>query len=395
MNHTPDELTQTLMALGIIFMLGLAADLLGRRTPLPRVTTLLLCGILVGPSMLDLFPASIVEAIDLITVFTLLMIGFLLGGRLNRETFQTMGRALLSVSLNAAVGAALLVIVGLLLVGVDLPLAILLGSIASATEPAATLDAVKESENTGPFADLLLAIVALDDAWALLLFSVGLAMVVALVGNSGEISPLMLMGRDIFGGLALGAVIGVPAAYLSGRIRPGEPTLVEALGLVSLCGGFAIWLDVSFLLAAITMGAVVANLATHHQRPFHAIEEIEWPFLVVFFLLAGATLELHGLITMGGIGITYLLCRTVGKVGGGYLGAALAGCDQPTRRWIGAALLPQAGAALGMALVAAGALPQYRQQLLALVIGTSVVFELFGPLCTRLALGRAAAAKSG
>ena len=158
MNHNPDELTQTLLALGIIFMLGLAADLLGRRTPLPRVTTLLLCGILVGPSMLDLLPASIIEAIDLITVFTLLMIGFLLGGRLNRETFQTMGRALLSVSLSAAVVAALLVIVGLLLVGVDPPLAILLGSIASATAPAATLDAVMENENTGPFADLLLAI---------------------------------------------------------------------------------------------------------------------------------------------------------------------------------------------------------------------------------------------
>ncbi len=384
------ETTATIFALGAIFLLGVGADLLGRRTPLPRVTTMLVFGVLVGPSVFNLLPGSIIAAMELITTLTLLTIGFLLGGRLTGETFNAAGRALLSVSVVAAIGAMAVVTVGLISLGFDPGLALLVGCIASATDPAATLDTVMESDHTGPFADLLLAIVALDDAWALLLFSFGLTIALATNGHQSDSAALVVAVRDILGGIAVGAVIGVPAAYLTGRVRPGQPTLVEALGLVFLCGGLALWLEVSFLLAAISMGAVIGNLATHHERPFHAIEEVEWPFLVIFFILAGASLELGGLKTMGWVGAVYVGCRVIGKLAGAWLGAALAGTDKPTRRWIGVAMLPQAGAAMGMALIAATKLPEYRQLLLAVIIGSSVLFEIVGPILTRLALAKAA-----
>ena len=149
------------------------------------------------------------------------------------------------------------------------------------------------------------------------------------------------------------------------------------------------WLEVSYLLAAVVMGTMVANLASHHERPFREIEGVEWPFLVVFFLLAGATLEPSALIAVGWIGVGYVLLRTLGKLGGAWLGVRLVGESRSRARWLGIALLPQAGVALGLALLAEQQLPGTGADILAIVVGATVVFELVGPVGTRLALERA------
>ena len=175
-------------------------------------------------------------------------------------------------------------------------------------------------------------------------------------------------------------------AQLTGRIQPGKPMLTEALGLVLICGGAGIWLEVSFLIATMTMGAVIANLAQHHEHPFHEIENIESPFMVVFFILAGASLEIDALAGLGLLGIVYVIARAGGKVAGGWFGAHVSGADEDAKRWMGVALLPQAGVAIGMALLAANQFPEYRQTILPIVIASTVVFELIGPIFTRMAL---------
>ena len=370
-------------------MLGLATDVLGQRTFLPRVTLMLLFGILIGPEILDWIPAVITDRFELITNMALLMVGFLLGGRLTRENLRHSGREMVSISVIAVIVTTLTVFIGLFLIGVPLDIAILLGCIASATAPATTVDIVSESGCKGRFANLLLAVVALDDAWGLIIFSLGLALVAALVGVDGHASPLLMALKDIGGAAILGLLIGLPAAYMTGRIRQGQPMLVEALGLVFVCGGLAVWLDVSFLIASMVMGTVVANLATHHEYPFHAIEDIEWPFMVIFFMLAGALLEFSTLKDIGLIGSVYVICRIAGKVLGAGLGSRFSRSNGASSRWIGVAMLPQAGAAMGMALVATSLLPEYRQVVLSVVVSTTVFFELIGPTFTRLALRRA------
>lgn len=385
---------QILLVLGGILLLSIATDLLGRRTVLPRVTLLLLLGILVGSQGLNLIPTIITSRFELIADMALLMIGFLLGGRLTTENIQNFGGSLMWISICAALTTTVAVGVLLYLSGLSLDLAILLGCIASATAPAATVDTVMESGEKGPFAQLLLAIVALDDAWALILFSLGLAAVGLLQGMDGATTPLTLAARELGGAVLLGLAIGLPGAALTGRIRPGRPMLTEALGLVFLCGGLALWLEVSFLIASMVMGAVIANLARHHEYPFHAIEDIEWPFLVIFFVLAGALLEFDSLAAIGWIGLVYVLARIAGKLLGASLGGALAGSDRVVRRWMGMALLPQAGAAMGMALMASHRYPEYQQTLLSVVIGSTVLFELLGPVFTRLALERCQSAKN-
>ncbi len=375
-----------LLALGAILLLGLAADFIGRRTPLPRVTLMLMFGVLIGKEAFNLLPTLLIDHFELIAEMTLVMIGFLLGGKLNINTLKRSKQQILWISIGAAVVTSVFVSIGLILIGVSVEIAILLGCVATATAPAATVDVVKELEYKGPFADLLLSIVALDDAWGLIIFSFGLASVAAINGVHDATSFMFGVGIEIGGAIILGLLIGLPGAYLTGRIRSGQPMLTEALGLVFVCGGLAIWMEVSFLIASMVMGAAIANFARHHEYPFHAIEGVEWSFLVVFFTVAGASLDLNALRTIGLVGLIYIICRTIGKVVGATLGAYISNASEVTRRWMGIALLPQAGVAIGMALVASGQFPQYRQELLSVIISTTILFEIIGPIFSRFAL---------
>lgn len=380
--------SQFLIALGSIFLLGLMADLLGRHTFLPRVTLLLLFGIAIGEETLDLIPSKLTNNFDIITDMALLMIGFLIGGKLTIASLRESGNKILWISISAVIGPVIMVILGLTLIGIPIEVAILLGCIASATDPAATADIIFEANYKGPFTDVLLSIVAIDDAWGLILFSIGIAAVTAISGMSGDISPITTIVHELGGAIILGLLIGLPAAYLTGRIKPGQPLVTEALGLVFICGGLALFLDVSFLIASMVMGAVIANLAKHHEYQFHAIEDIEWPFMIVFFILAGALLEISTMKDIGLICLVYVICRIIGKIIGALIGSKYSGADPLMRRWMGVALLPQAGVAMGMALVAASQFPDYRQLLLSVVISTTVFFEIIGPVFTRIALRR-------
>ncbi len=373
-----------MLTIGGILLLGLVTSAIGRRTFLPRVTLLLVFGAIIGSNGLDWIPAEISRRFELVADVALLMVGFLLGEKLAFRSIRQFAAPMLWISVSAALVTAALVSLGLMWAGLPNSIAIVLGCIAAATAPAAVLDVAMESGSDNPFRDLLLAIVAIDDAWALLLFGFGVAIATA----ATETNAIMMVLREIGGGAALGLLLGLPAAYLTGRLRQGQPILSEALGIVFVCGGLAIWLEVSFLIAAMVMGAVIANLAKHHEYPFHAIENIEWPFMVVFFVLAGATLELAALRDVGLIGGIYILCRAIGKILGARIGAELARVDKKTRNWMGPALLPQAGVAIGMALVASNHLPEHRQTLLSIVIGSTVFFEIIGPVFTRMALKR-------
>ena len=383
------SLSQFLLTLGGILLLGLVTSTLGQRTFLPRVTLLLIFGAIIGKEVLNIIPPVFSDNFDMIANIALLMVGFLLGGKLTLISLKESVNKVLWISISAAIGTSVIVSLGLIWAGVSKETAILLGCIASATAPAAILDVVAESGYKSPFSNLLLSIVAVDDVWALVLFSVGIAIVTSMNGFGSDTSPLLTAAMEISGAIILGISIGFPAAYLTGRIKPGQPILAEALGLVFVCGGLAIWLDVSFLIATMVMGSVVANFAKHHEYPFHAIEDIESPFMAIFFVLAGASLKFSSLIEIGLIGVVYVLCRTTGKFIGAKIGSYCSNADLITKNWMGVALLPQAGVPIGMALVASVQFPEYRQILLSVVISSTVVFEIIGPVLTRMALERA------
>jgi Kef-type K+ transport system membrane component KefB len=381
-----------LITLGAVLLCSLAVDGLGRLTRLPRISLLVGFGVLIGPTALDLLPLDPHNVQPHVTEIALTMIAFLLGGELTRATVGAHGRAIIAVSL-AVVGATVTLIGGgLMALGAPWTLALLLAGVGLATDPAAVREVARELNADGPRTRMVLGIVAIDDAWGLIAFSVILGFVVA--GGSGLAGELGEALYEIGGALGIGLALGLPGAALTGRIRPGEPTLLEALGLVLLCAGLASWLEVSVLLAGMTTGCVIANLARHHERPFHEIEHVSWPFMIVFFVLAGAAADLRVLGGVLPLALGYIALRTVARVAGGWLGARIAGSPL-SGVGTGLALTPQAGVALGMALVGAEAVPDVAEPLLAVAVGSTVLFEIAGPLLTRRALKSEAGRRAG
>ena len=382
-----EDIGVTLVTLGGLLLLGLLTDVLGQKTPLPRVTFLLIFGIIIGPEVLDILPDLSNDWYPTVTDIALVMVGFLLGEKLTISALREHGRLVLWISVVAVVMTTLVTLGGLALIGEPIVIALLLAGIASATDPAATTDVIREVRAKGRFSQVLEGIVAIDDAWGLLSFSFMLTVAQIISGEGSGIESLLTGVWEIGGALLIGIGLGFPLAFLSGRIKPGERTLAEALGAVFLCGGIAIWLEVSFLMAAMIMGVVVANFGREH-RPFHAIEGIEWPFMILFFLLAGASLEIDALLKIGVVGAGYVVFRVIGRILGGAAGGWASHADKPMRKWIGPSMMPQAGVALGMALVAAQRIPDAADIILPVVIASTVLFEIFGPIATRFALIR-------
>lgn len=368
------------MLIGCILLGAWAAHAFGRRLHVPRVTLLLLIGIVVGPSALDVVPDVAETAFPLITHLALAMVGFLLGERLAFRSIRREGHEALVISVGVSLVTAVSVFAATWIATGNLVLALILAGVAPATAPAATVDVVRESRAKGPLSDTVLRVVALDDAWCVLLFTALLVVAEGLTGQGTPFDDLRSALWEVGGAVALGAGMGIPMAWLTGRLKPGEPTLPEAAGFVFLTAGIALFAGFSYLLSSMVVGATVANLARHHTRPFRAIEGIADPFLAIFFFLAGYEFDLLSLPAVGLLGLVYIGARLLGRVVGGYWSARACAASPDLARRIGWCLMPQAGVAVGLVLLAVERLPDTRAILLPLVIATTVVFEVIGPL---------------
>ncbi|MGI9569752.1 MAG: cation:proton antiporter, partial [Desulfobulbia bacterium] len=381
------ELHFILLLLGTAFIIGLIADVIGSKTRLPRVSLLILVGVLLGPSGFDFVPDEAQGWYEFFASTALTMVAFLLGGALSYSQLREHGKEIFIISITVVTITSLIIFGGLLIIGLSSVLSLLLAGISTATAPAATQDVVRQSNVENTFTKTLLGIVAVDDAWALILFS-GLLIISKSILGDGSLLIFQSFLWEVSVAILIGVLLGLPAAFLTGRIKTGEPMQSEALGLVFICAGLAIWLDVSFLLAGMILGATISNFATHHERAFHEIENIEWPFMVLFFVLAGASLQIGSMLEIGAIGLAYIILRTISRLIGGWLAGRLLNQKPNQGIWFGIALMPQAGVAIGMALVAGHQFPELQETILTIAISTTVVFEIFGPVCTQIAINR-------
>lgn len=377
----------TLITLGLLFMVGFLADIIGKNTPIPRVSILMVAGFMIGPSGFDILPVCAQSWMPVVSDMALVMIGFLLGSSLKYDSLRRSGMLVFWVTLGVVGSTALIVGGGLWLAGIPLPLALIYGGIAPATAPAATVDVIHEVNAKGRFTEVLLKIIALDDALGLIVFSLMLAAAQMLTSSGGSMDTLIMGGKDIFFAIFVGVLLGAPMSYLTGYLKSGEQTLLEALGMVCICGGVAMWLDVSFLLAAMTMGMVVVNLAKRLDCSFYSIRSIEWPIVVLFFLFAGINIEIEHIYVNQKLIVFYIILRIGSRFVGAVLGAKKGGESISFGKWMGLALMPQAGIALGMALTAAHRFEEF-QAVVSVIAATTIFFEVVGPICTRLALNK-------
>ncbi|MDY7107919.1 MAG: cation:proton antiporter [Planctomycetota bacterium] len=374
-----------LVVLGAMLVAGFLAHLGGPLIHVPRVTLLLLIGVLVGPAVFGVVPAEITDWFPFVAHLALAIIGFLLGEEFHWGDIRKRGRRVLGISIGETIAAAVVVFLAVLALSGDLVLALILAGIAPASAPAAIFETVREGRAKGELTDTLLGVVAIDDAWGVIAFSVLLVIASALGGEGAALQHLPLGLWEVFGAILLGIAMGLPMAWLSRNIRGGQLTLLEASGIVFLQTGIATMIGVSYLLAAIVLGAVVVNLSKREQT-FKEIEHVREPLLAVFFILAGLKLDLTGLADIALIGALYVAARVIGLYLGGRVSGRMLEAPPDVRRRIGWCIMPQAGVALGFALLVQDELPEYGDRVLPLVIASTVLFELAGPLMARIQL---------
>jgi Kef-type K+ transport system membrane component KefB len=373
----------SLLIIGIIFFIGLASDILGRKTPIPRVTFLIIIGILIGPSGINFLPEAFISNwFTSITTVALGMVGFLLGQQFTLEFIKKIGKSVFYIASFKVLISFLLLSILLYLCGVSFEVSLILAAIASATAPAAIYEVVHELKINNKFTKTLLAIVAFDDILALFLFSLVLSFLT--FSSSSNLYEVFSLGVfEIIGSIVIGYIAGYPVAKITGRLSHGEPIMIEALGSVFIICGIALMFELSPILCAMAMGSAVATFATHHKTPFHAIKHIEWPFMVIFFLLAGASLNIESLLGVSFIGLVYIFGRVIGFYIGSRLGATISKSDESIKKLMGFALIPQAGVAIGMALMASQKIENTSDIILPIILGTTVFFEIVGPFVAR------------
>lgn len=384
----------TIFGLGFILVMGLLSAKLIKKINFPAVTAYLVLGIIIGPSLLKLVPKEIYEASGLISNIVLGIIAFGIGQNFSKYHIRRIGKTVIWISILEACGAWILVTtVFYFILRQPFYLSLLFGSIASATAPAATVMVVREFRAKGNFTDTLLGVVAIDDAWCLIIFAVSLAISQAIYTHM--VATYFLV-KVFFNSLLsiLGAfIVGVFSAMLLSAfyrlVRTPTELLILTLGAVLLNIGIAIWFNLSVLLANMFLGAVLVNLNRYSFKYFDALKVIDSPLFLLFFVLAGANLEVAILGNLSIIGIAYLVSRVAGKMLGVSLGAKIANASPSVKKYLGYALIPQAGVALGCALIAKSDFPQAGNMIFTTIVATTVIYELIGPLCTKYALRKA------
>ena len=384
----------TILCLGIVLVGALVAEKIISYLKIPAITSYILLGILLGPYALNVTGGGLIASSELLSNIVLGFIAFHIGKNFSVEHFKRIGKAVLSVSITVTVATLICVTVGIYYVAHQpFHIALLFGAISTATAPATTMMVIRQYKARGMFTDVLLGTVAIDDAWGIMIFSVSLA--IAQVLQVGQFSEWIIMAvtikaaAKIFLSVILGSIMAIIASRISGYLKRREDVLTFILGAILINTGVALYFHMSPLLSNMFFGAMLVNIEKTSFKFFESVNSVDWPLYVMFYVLAGANLDIGLLGSLGLIGSVYIISRIIGRIGGAYAGAVIAGTEQSIRRYMGLALMAQAGVAIGLAMMAKASLPHTGGAILNTIIATTVVYEIFGPIAARYALLKA------
>ena len=379
-----------LLTIGIAMAAGLLVSRAARAVKLPNVTAFLVAGLVIGPCVAGIISKEQAASMGIISDAALGFIAYSIGGEFKLSYLKKIGKAPLTITVFQGLSTAVCVDAGLILFGVDVPLALLLGAIALATAPAATLMVVRQYKAHGPVTQMLLPVVAMDDALGLMVYSVSASVAQGMLGGEITVRSMVLTPIvEIVGSVALGAALGLLLAFGARFFASRGNKLALSIALVLAGVGLCDMLNLSSLLVCMMIGAVMVNLSQQREVLMEQCDRFTPPLFLLFFVLSGAELDLAVLPQVGLIGLGYLVLRCIGKWGGTMLGALTVHADANIRKYLGLTLLPQAGVAIGMAAMVSMRFPEVGQQVNTIVLAGVLIFELVGPIITKLALTKA------
>ena len=401
-----------LLAIGTAMFAGLFLSRLTSRWNLPDVTSYLIAGLLVGPLCLGQLGVpglgfasfDMVEATGLLSDVSLGFIAFAIGSEFRVSALRKTGRQATVIAILQALAATLLVDGALLVLhlflGDKLPVStcLILGAIATATAPAATLMVINQYKAKGPLTDILLPIVALDDAVGLIVFAISTGIARALISGSLSIVSLLVNPMiEITASLAMGAALGWVFSLVEKFFNSGSKRLSLAVAFVVICSAMSklhfvlpggVTIGFSSLLVCMMCGTLFCNLCDFSEEIMYKTERWTAPIYVLFFVLSGAELDLRVFLDFAvvGIGIVYILTRSTGKIVGANLSARLTHCEPTICKYLGITLLPQAGVALGMSATVAAQFGAEGAIIRNIILFSVLIYELAGPIMTKMAL---------
>ena len=396
------------LAIGIMLVVGFFGGLAMEKLKFPKVTGYLIIGILLSPSLLNIISAATIKNLDIITDIALGVIAFLIGGSLHLEPLRKLEKNIAWITPFQSLGAWFLVT--LLLVFLSpliwtipnatffqtyFPMALIIGAISCATAPAAIIAIVQECKAKGSLTTTLLAVVALDDAIAVIAFAIALGICQPLV-NGGKFSLYQMLGvpfLHIAESIAIGILFGFALVYIDKLIRTRELLLLVVFGMIMLCVGVTNLLGVSAILANMVAGFVVVNKASKNEM-FPAVEEIESVVFAMFFVLAGLHFDLGVMKVAGILAVLIVLARCLGKYFGTRAGATISHASDKVKKYLGLALLPKAGVTIGLVLLAERAFPTFGAIMVNAVLASVIINELVAPPLTKYAIFKAGEANS-
>jgi Kef-type K+ transport system membrane component KefB len=383
-----------IFGVGALLLAGFIGGKLATRLKLPTISGYIVAGLLLGPSVLNVVPDHIVESLAPVPHIALGLIAITIGSEFRIAKLKKTGRNIVIITTVQLLATFAAVSLALVAFGAPPAMAILLGAIASATAPAATVAIATELRARGHLVSTLFGVVALDDAFAITLFGFVMAFAATMVGGATGSPASMVLHplREIVISVAIGVAVGYLVHRLVLNRKSNNEIIVIVLGFVLLVSGVTVSIGVSALIANMMMGFVLVNLSAKNSRVMRILEPLSPPIYAAFFALAGTELDIRTLAQTGVLGAVYLLSRAAGKYGGAYVGATAARDSSSTRRYLGLALLPQAGVAIGLILVlqdtpAFMGLP-YMSEMVNIVLASILVNEVIGPPLTKLALVR-------
>ncbi len=376
------------LAIGIIFLAGAAGGKLARLIKLPSVTGNLLAGVIVGPSVLGWVGSDVIYALAPINELALGVIALSIGAELHWKTMRILAKDAAKVFLVEALLALLFVFGALYIFGVPFRYAFILGVISIATAPGAIIACIRETPTKGDFSKLLLSVVALDNLFAITVFAISISfMQVSLAAvDTANTSAILMASRDLSLALLKGIIAGIFLIITASKATSDRRILVSVLGAILITVGLSNHMATPALLASITAGVVYSNFSTKPQRISRSLMNVEDPILLVFLTLAGAKLDLSVLPVVGQIGLVYIAARFLAKLIGSRIGTSFTEFPVSWKRNLGRALTPQAGVAIGLAIIAEQKTIFEPDTVMPVVLAAVVVFELIGPILVRKAL---------
>lgn len=381
-----------LFKLGIVILVGVIGGRIANYFKLPNVSGYIVAGLLIGPSFINLVNVSDIEVFNIINEIALAGIAFSIGNEFLIKEMKKVGKNVLIMTVAEVVGAFTIVfLVMYFIFRQSIEFSLMIASMSAATAPAGIVMVIRELRANGPLTKTILPIVALDDALGIMVFGICLSLSKMFSGIAEYsiiqiiLSPIM----EIAGSLILGLIIGVIMAYVVKKAKHSEELLIMTVGFILFGTGAANYLKVSPLLTCMTVGATLVNVKQNSNRVFNAVNEFTPPINLLFFTIAGASLNIRVLFTVGALGIGYIIARASGKYIGATLGAKAVKSDKKIVKYLGMSLLTQGGISIGLSMVVRKELPQFSDSIITVILFSVLVYEILGPILAKIAITKA------